>query len=203
MENFKFKGIYKNENQILRGELPKNAVKFNESNNMRQLNLSALLVTIFIVIISLMILIHKELIFEPNPLEKLIIIELVSIFIGLVLSFLNYFVAIQILYPKKSEKEVWIYLKCLTIYIYCNEPISRNRFIIVNLLPATISGFFPFMLWSIGVFDFNSYLSIFIMFFSLANILFNIGLLIKSFTTIKQAPKNSTIRNYGFNSYWY
>lgn len=106
MEKFKFKGIYKNENQILHGELPKNAVKFNEPNNMKQLNLAALLVTILIVIISLIILAHKELIFEPNPFEKLAIIEIVSISISLALSFLNYFVAMQILYPKKSEKEV-------------------------------------------------------------------------------------------------
>lgn len=73
----------------------------------------------------------------------------------------------------------------------------------VNLLPATITGFFPFILWTIGVVDFNSYLSIFIMLFSVMNILCNIVLLIKSFTALNQAPKNSTIRNYGFNSYWY
>lgn len=203
MENLRFKGIYKSESQILHGELPPNAVKFKEPRNMIELNLLGFAVIIFIVIIWLIIFNHKEFIFEPNPLKKLVILEIMAICLSLVLSILNYFNAIQILYPKNCEKEIWLYAKLLTIIIYCNGPVPRNRFIMVNSLPSIIFGFFPFALWGIGFFDFNSYLSFFIMVFSLVNIVFNIGMLIKSFTALTQAPENSTIRNYGFNSYWY
>ncbi len=170
---------------------------------MIELNLLAFSVIIFIVITWLIILNSKEFIFEPNPLKRLVILELVAICLSLVLSILSYFNVIQILYPKNYEKEIWLYAKFLTIIIYCNAPVPRNRFIIINSLPSIIFGFFPFVLWVIGFFDFNSYLSFFIMIFSLGNIVFNIGILIKSLIALTQAPENSTIRNYGFNSYWY
>lgn len=151
---------------------------------MIEFNLLGFVVIIFIVIIWLIIFNYKEFIFEFNLLKKLVILEIMVICLSLVLFILNYFNVIQIFYFKNCEKEIWLYVKLLMIIIYCNGFVFRNRFIMVNLLLLIIFGFFFFVLWGIGFFDFNLYLLFFIMVFLLVNIVFNIGMLIKLFIVL-------------------
>lgn len=49
-------------------------------------------------------------------------------------------------YPRHAVKEVWIY-EWSAALVYCNVPISRERFMAMCLAPAVLLGFVPFVLW--------------------------------------------------------
>ena len=157
MINLKYKGIYKNENQLLNGVL-------NKEN-----------ISTIIIISSL--------------------ISILTLFIHEILHALAF--------PFKSVKELWIKPNEMAAFIYCNAPVKKSKFIWMCLCPNVILGVFPYILWLIGVFDFNETLSLYILILSFLNLLSGIGDYYNVYLAIKQVPNNSYVQNYGFHSYWF
>ena len=206
MINLKYKGIYKNENQLLNGVLNKDAIMFEEPNNITGLFLRGFLLTS--PFFALLIVISYIKIQSANLFSYYFIKENFStiIIISSLISVLTLFIH-EILhaltFPFKSQKELWIKPNEMAAFIYCNAPVKKSKFIWICLCPNVILGAFPYMLWLIGVFDFNETLSLYILILSFLNLLSGIGDYYNVYLTIKQVPNNSYIQNYGFHSYWF
>ncbi|MBE6072335.1 MAG: hypothetical protein E7208_10285 [Clostridium butyricum] len=203
MYNIKFKGSYKNESQLLDGALlPENAKRINAPTGIAEMNLFAILFMPFIFMINLVIFFSKGFILEFD-IVILTICCILVLLVSIIFYMLCAFVSTYMLYNNELEKEVWIHVKSLTIFIHCNGSTSRKRYVLINLLPILLLGLIPNILWAIGIFDLNFYLSYSIMIFCSIFILSNVIQVIKAIKILKQAPKNSMIINHGFKLYWY
>ena len=206
MINLKYKGIYKNENQLLNGVLNKDAIMFEEPNNITGLFLRGFLLTS--PLFALLIIMSYIKIQSANLFSYYFIKENIStiIIISSLISILTLFIH-EILhalaFPFKSVKELWIKPNEMAAFIYCNAPVKKSKFIWMCLCPNVILGVFPYILWLIGVFDFNKTLSLYILILSFLNLSIGIGDYYNVYLTIKQVPNNSYIQNYGFHSYWF
>ena len=49
-------------------------------------------------------------------------------------------------FPRRAVKDVWFY-RLQAAMVYCNTPVTRNRFIVMSLAPAAILGIIPFIGW--------------------------------------------------------
>lgn len=203
MYNFRFKGSYKNESQLLDGALlPENAERINAPTGIAEMNLFVILFMPFIFMINFIIFFRKGFILEIDIFTLSICCTLVLL-LSIIFYMLCTSVSTCMLYNNELEKEVWIHVKSLTIFIHCNGSTSRKRYVLINLLPILLLGLIPNILWAIGIFDLNFYLSYSIMMFCSIFILSNVIQVIKAIKVLKQSPKNSIIINYGFKLYWY
>ena len=206
MINLKYKGLYKNENQLLNGVLNKDAIIFEEPNNITEVFLKGFLLTS--PFFALLIVISYIKIQSANLFSYYFIKENIStiIIISSLISILTLFIH-EILhalaFPFKSQKELWIKPNEMAAFIYCNTPLKKSKFIWMCLCPNVILGVFPYILWLIGVFDFNKTLSLYILILSFLNLLSGIGDYYNVYLAIKQVPNNSYVQNYGFHSYWF
>ena len=206
MINLKYKGIYKNENQLLNGVLNKDAIMFEEPNNITEVFIRGFLLTSpFFALLIVMSYIKIQ---SANLFSYYFIKENIStiIIISSLISILTLFIH-EILhalaFPFKSQKELWIKPNEMAAFIYCNAPVKKAKFIWICLCPNVILGAFPYMLWLIGIFDFNETLSLYILILSFLNLLGGIGDYYNVYSAIKQVPNNSYVQNYGFHSYWF
>lgn len=91
----------------------------------------------------------------------------------------------------------------MAAFIYCNAPVKKAKFIWICLCPNVILGAFPYILWLIGIFDFNETLSLYILILSFLNLLSGVGDYYNVYLAINQVPNKSYIQNYGIHSYWF
>ena len=206
MINLKYKGIYKNENQLLNGVLNKDAIMFEEPNNITGLFLRGFLLTspffALLIVISYIKIQSANLFSYYFIKENFSTIIIISSLISVLTLFMHEILH-ALTFPFKSVKELWIKPNEMAAFIYCNAPLKKSKFIWICLCPNVILGAFPYMLWLIGVFDFNETLSLYILILSFLNLSIGIGDYYNVYLTIKQVPNNSYIQNYGFHSYWF
>ncbi|MBR4741408.1 MAG: DUF3267 domain-containing protein, partial [Desulfovibrio sp.] len=50
-------------------------------------------------------------------------------------------------YPRESEKEIWKSPEQGAYFIYCEDEIGRDRFIVMCLMPMFVLGIIPFVIW--------------------------------------------------------
>lgn len=193
------KGIFKNEEELPKGNLPSNAVKFREPDTAKELNKK---VIIFIlpaiglagIIILLAMFIHGDKIKMNYGL---------SVFIGLFFSYLciiPHELLHGICFGKKAVVELYFAPKKLMAFVVSNQPISKTRFILLSLCPNIIFGWIPLILWAI--FPTMPYHNV-VFYFSLISIAMGGGDYMNVWNAIIQMPKGSMQQMSGFNSYWF
>ena len=195
-----YKGKYKNEEQLPKGVLPSNAVKFIEPDAPEGLASAAsrfilpalLLIALFV---AASFLLHGEL---------GISIHFMGGFIGILLSLLTLFpheLLHAVFFGKESEVELYIIPNQFMAFVYCNQPVTKKRFIVLSLFPNVIFGWLPLLVWVI-----LPYIEIYsnILFvFSFAGVLHGIGDYLNVYNASRQMPKGSMQQLSGFNSYWF
>lgn len=192
MYNIKFKGKYEDENELKKGELPINAIKYDEPDTMNRIFWKGCLISSPMLLV-ITILLFTRIGFKLNL--TIIIIEFILLYVH---EFIHGFAC-----PKEIEKEVWTYFKEGALFVYFKDPVSKLRFIWLSLAPNLILGFIPFILVILGVFNFNNTLEVYIGNISWMMILGGIGDYLNIYNTIKQVPKGAKVMCYGFNSYWF
>ena len=206
MINLKYKGIYKNENQLLNGVLNKDALMFEEPNNITEVFIRGFLLTCplfaLLIVISYIKIQSANLFSYDFIKENFCTIFIVTSLIHMIMVFIHEILH-ALAFPFKSVKELWIKPNEMAAFIYCNAPVKKAKFIWICLCPNVILGAFPYMLWLIGIFDFNETLSLYILILSFLNLLGGIGDYYNVYSAIKQVPNNSYVQNYGFHSYWF
>ena len=88
------------------------------------------------------------------------------------------------------------------MFIYCNEQLSKKKFVWMCAAPNVILGFVPYVLFAIGVFDFNYNISNIIGITSWLMICSGIGDYLNIYNTMRQVPEYGKVFNYGIHSYW-
>lgn len=195
MFNIKFKGKFRNEEQLKNGCLPSNAIMFKEPDTITRVFILGTLISLPIIILTLIGLIIK---FDgnnfkpPNSIYSLIII---------ILPFLHEFIH-ALCFPRNSEKEIWTKFDEGALFVHCNDSVSKKRFIWISIAPNLFLGFIPYILYIIGVFDFSIQASNIIGLISFFMIFAGVGDYLNIYNTIRQVPKGSKVINYGLHSFW-
>jgi len=191
-----FKGIFKDEEQLSKGTLPHNAVKFVEPENLEQLTyaslvfiIPALIMVAFLVCVSF--LLHGVLAFDFT----LTGIAIAFIFL------LPHELLHAVCFGKKAEVELYASLKTLMLFVYSTKPVSKRRYIILSLIPSLLFGWLPLIVWTL--LPYNEIYSDHLFTFALFSIVFGVGDYLNVFNAIRQMPKGSMCQLSGINSYWF
>jgi hypothetical protein len=205
MLGIKYMGTYKDESQILRGNLPDTSIKFREADTAGKVFINGFLISLPILTITLILALYRI-----GPLFKnagnINIIKInISIIIAIVIMFVLAYVhevIHSLCFPIKANKEIWIAPQSLALFVYSNEPIGKRSFIWMCLAPNIILGFIPFFIWFFMAAKINFYVSIIWAFVSWSMILSGIGDYYNVYNAVRQVPKGARVFNYGFHSYW-
>lgn len=191
-----YKGIYKDVEQLPKGELPENATKFKEPNNLLQLS-----------IISLVFIIPAVFLAETFKIGSYLIHGTITYNITL----LGVVMAIAMIFPhellhaicfgKGAKVEMYISPKAFSAFVVSVHPVSKWRFIFLSLFPNLVLGWIPLSIWMI--LPFNPIYSNHLFAFAYASILFGGGDYMNAYNALRQMPKGSMHQLSGFNSYWY
>ena len=101
-----------------------------------------------------------------------------------------------------TEKAIWKLQEQGAYFVYCDETVSKERFIVLSIAPAIILGIIPF----VGVLIFAESISaaciIATWIVSLIMTVMAIGDFANIYNAIKQVPKGAKVFNYGMHTYW-
>lgn len=197
MRNIKYMGKFTEESQIIRSELPLDAVKFKEPKSISKLILYGTFVSTPILILTTILFVLKQ----GNIFELSFFTFFISMALNFPLMFVHELVH-ALSFPKEVQTEIWTKFDEAALFVTFYEPITKIRFIMMSLAPAIILGFVPFTLYLMGWFDFNSTLSAIIGLTSWLMILSGVGDYLNVFNAVKQVPKNGFVFNHGIHSYW-
>lgn len=202
-----YKGVYKDESQLPKGNLPHNAVKFIESKNPSELFVATLFCTLPILFIIMLFVICNMLLYNGFPtagdMLYLIVNNIGGMLLGFIVSFLFLIPNVllrSICFGKNAEVELFLAPSQLMLFAVSVEPITKARFICLSSLPSLAFGWIPLLIWTIIPY---SEVSAFLFSFACFSILFGVGDYLNIVNAIRQMPKGSMQQLSGFNSYWF
>ncbi|ACB85130.1 DUF3267 domain-containing protein [Natranaerobius thermophilus] len=204
MFNIKLKGKYTDEAQLIKGkELPAGSNQFKESNTVMGIFIKGMIMMLPLILPMVIIGIIKirEISNEFEVNLSLVITYAVMLLLSYLLIYVHEFIH-ALLYPKSAVKEIWKYPSEGAYFVYCDEVISKTRFIIINLAPAFFLGIIPYVIWLLiyDVLPLN--ISICFAILTWITTLMGGGDFYNVCNTILQVPNRAKIFNYGFHSYW-
>lgn len=191
-----YKGKFKGEEQLPKGVLPDNAIKFKEPESINKLNLLMIVFSIpVIALIGAVVVISGLLYGEIN-----IPTEFKPFTLGVLFSLLTLIpheLLHAVCYGKDDVVQLYIAPSKLMMFVLSNDPVSKARFIFLSLLPNILFGWIPLIIWAIlphsGI----------LFYFSTMNILSGCGDYINVYNSVRQMPKGSMHQHSGVNSYWF
>lgn len=204
MFNFKIKGKFKSEDELINGkQLPDGAIQFKEGDSLQDAFIKGLLIglPLFVVMIVSMIFRLRNVNYnlEMN-IQTGITFATMIIILG-ILPYVHEFIH-GIFYPLSAEKAIWKLQEQGAYFVYCDETVSKERFIVLSIAPAIILGIIPF----VGVLIFAESISaaciIATWIVSLIMTVMAIGDFANIYNAIKQVPKGAKVFNYGMHTYW-
>lgn len=198
MFNIKFKGKFRDESQLKKRKLPLNSTMFKEPDSMMGVFFVGMIISLPIIVLISIGFIYKIGSFKKLKVSYIII----SIILTMILLYLHELIH-AICFPTKVEKEIWIKPNEGALFVYCNEAVSKKRFIWICIAPNLILGVIPFMGFLFGLFDFNDFIKCVIGIISWIMITSGIGDYLNIYNALRQVPKKAYIINNGFNSFWY
>ncbi len=194
-----FKGKFDSVDDLPKGILPANAVKFREPDSMLALNLAVLPYFSVAVVLFLLALLTKKLLYAQ--IGELNVISLWGILLSLVM-IVPHELLHAVAFPQKAEVEVWYSLKFMVAFCVSVYPTSKSRFVWLSVLPAMVLGVIPLMLWAVlpisGTEFSNALLT-----YSVFSLLYCCGDFMNIKNALTQMPKGSITQLSGMNSYWY
>ena len=196
----KWKGIYKNEEQLPKADLPANAVMYREPKSMAGVNGMALLMSIPAILLIVAIMaqsaaVKGHLNFDGN---------IWMMYLGLLLSIvtlLPHELLHAVCFGKETEVELYFSPKHLAAFVCSTTPMTKGQFIFLSLLPNLVFGWIPLLVWAFVPMA-DSVGSV-LLSFSGASVLMGGGDYMNVWNTIRQVPPGATVQNSGFHSYWY
>ena len=199
--NLVWKGKFKNVEQLKEAEeLPERANKFEEPDSLGWFLLNA---SIFIIPIVFLLFVVVN--FKSNINGGVSVIADKNHMYGVVfalIAIIPHELLHAVCFPKGSRVEVWYSLKNLAAFVYCSDPMTKKRFVFMSFFPNLVLGFIPMIIWIFTPVKYEL-LNINLLYFAGLNILSGMGDYLNMYNAIKQVPKNGTVQNSGFNSYWY
>lgn len=188
-----FKGIFKSYDELPKGSLPENAVKFKEIKGFLKLNLIALLIA-FPVGFALMKLAGLRM-DNSSQLRPMLLWGILAAAVCIVPHEIIHGLAM-------GGDEAFIYFSPKNLLAFCIafSPMSKARFFFMGIAPSFIFGWLPFIFAIIFP---NLAASGFLAMAGIINILTGIGDWIKIFLAAVQVPKDCLIQFSGIDLYWF
>lgn len=200
MFNIKFMGEYHDDTELIkRKKIPKEAIEFGIVDNLsKEFVRGFIMILPLIITMIILTLLKVKNISYHLTMNIEVIISFFIVIISVWLLTLLHEVIHALFYPKNANKGIWKSTKDGAYFVYCEELISKKRFIIMCLAPMFILGVIPFIIWLI--------LPQFIpMPFNLAFViitwlmtLLSMGDVANVYHVIKEVPNKSKLFNYGF-----
>ena len=151
MFNIRIMGDYTSDEQlIVRKEIPENAVEFGIVSDLKKefVRGSVILLPVFILMVVLTLLKVKEYDYHLKMDLHLILSFVLAVLAIHFLTYVHEFIH-ALFYPREALKTIWKAKEEGAYFVYCEEMIGRNRFIVMSLAPMFILGIIPFVLWLI------------------------------------------------------
>lgn len=197
MFNIKFMGKFNDESQLKKKELPLDAKIFKEPNSISKAFLLG-----FIISLPLIILISIGFMYKVSSFKNIKpMYFILSVILTLLLLYLHEIIH-AVCFPINFKKEIWIKPNEGALFVYCNECISKIRFLWVCIAPNLILGIIPFLFFLLGYFDSNDSIKYIVGMVSWMMIVSGIGDYLNIYNTLTQVPRNGYVVNNGFHSYW-
>ncbi|MBQ7944042.1 MAG: DUF3267 domain-containing protein [Lachnospiraceae bacterium] len=106
------------------------------------------------------------------------------------------------LFPKNVKKEIYVSLESQMLFVYCEELVSKKRFIIAVLGPAVILGIIPYIVWYMIAPTISFPITLIMLLFAIANVACAVGDFLNTYNCVRQVPKDGKVFNRGLHSYW-
>jgi len=151
MFNIKYMGKYTSDEQLIkRKEIPENAVEFGIITDLKkELGRGFLmLLPLFLIMVMATIFKVKNVDYHIQKDYRIIISIIMVIASVRVLTLVHEFIHC-LFYPRKALKTIWHSKEQGAYFVYCEEEVSKLRFIIICLAPMFILGIIPFVIWLI------------------------------------------------------
>lgn len=190
-----FKGIYKKGSHLPKGELPNNAIKFKESNNILQLNIITLVISL-IISIAFFILINLI-----KPLNKIDFNFTNGGLLLFLISIIPHELIHALCFEKGSEVSLYFSPKHFMAFIHSTYPLSKKRFIWMSICPTIFLGVIPFLICTFVPYIHEVHEIL--LTFSFYSFIGGSGDYINAVNAVAQMPKNSKQQMSEFNSYWF
>ena len=191
-----FKGKCKNIENLPKGNLPENAVKFKEANNTAELNIRALVFIVPCIVIIIMFGCIKNAMFS----EQIKHFNIIPLGLLLVLLFIIPHEFLHaICFPQNAIVEM--YFTIWGAFVTSTCPISKKRFIFMSFLPFFILGIIPLVIWLF--LPESNYISSILYTFGSINLMLCSGDLMNIYNALRQMPPKTYQQLSGFNSYWF
>ncbi len=194
-----WKGKFNGVEDLPIGELPKNAVRFEEPESAEELAKETRRFLIPVVIFLLIVIFLR---IKINGFFG--VSDVINIF-GIILipfSILPHEYLHAIFFPKDAEVEMWYSIKQRLALVTSTTAITKKRFIFLSLFPNIVFGFLPLIIW-IFIPSYMSFISGILFAFGFISLIMGVGDFMNIYNTIKQVPKGAMTQISGFNSYWF
>ena len=149
MFNIRIMGDYTSDEQlIVRKEIPENAVEFGIVSDLKKefVRGSVILLPLFVLMVILTMFKVKEYDYHLKMDLHLILSFVLAMLAIHFLTYVHEFIH-ALFYPREALKTIWRAKEEGAYFVYCEEMIDRNRFIVMCLAPMFILGIVPFVLW--------------------------------------------------------
>jgi len=196
MKKLVFKGFYKNEEQLPKGILPSNAVKFKEVSPLGEIDATIVLLFVSTLIFISLVLIGSTAIHGSFNMR----VSLGGVwlfFIALLPHELLHYLA----FGEGSVVELYIAPKHLALFVTSTTPMTKKRFIYISLLPNIVLGLIPCLAWML--LPYNEMYSDILITFSVMMLLAGIYDYYNAFNALHQMPRGSMHQLSGSSSYWF
>lgn len=195
-----YKGTYQSEEQLPKGELPPNAVRFDEPETAEELNKRAMRIGIpaaaFIAVVVLV-----SALFSGFVKLNLLSPWFYAGFALFLFALLPHELLHAVCFGKGQQVELYVSWKNLMLFVVCVQPVSKRRFIFMSLLPNLVLGLLPLLLWA--ALPYGEVHSNLLFSFSAMAILGGAGDYLNVYNALRQMPKGSMQQLSGFHSYWF
>ena len=194
-----WKGKFKGVEDLPIGELPKNAVRFEEPETAEELAKETRRFLIPVVIFLLIVIFLR---IKTNGFFG--VSDVLNIF-GVILipfSILPHEYLHAIFFPKDAEVEMWYSIKQRLALVTSTTAITKKRFIFLSLFPNIVFGFLPLIIW-IFIPSYLSFISGILFTFGFISLIMGVGDFMNIYNTIRQVPKGAMTQISGLNSYWF
>ena len=149
MINIKFMGRYTSDEQlIVRKEIPENAMEFGIVSDLKKEFVRGFLILMPVFVLMIILTVYKvrNYDYRLNMDLHLILSFVLAVLAIHFLTYVHEFIH-ALFYPREALKTIWRSDEEGAYFIYCEEIISRNRFIVMCLAPMFVLGIVPFVLW--------------------------------------------------------
>ena len=184
-----WKGKFNGVEDLPIGELPENAVRFEEPESAEEL---AKETRRFLIPVR----IKTNGFFGVSDVLKIFGIILIPF------SILPHEYLHAIFFPKDAEVEMWYSIKQRLALVTSNTAITKKRFIFLSIFPNIVFGFLPLIIWIFIPSD-MSFISGILFTFGFISLTIGSGDFMNIYNTIKQVPKDAMVQISGLNSYWF